>query len=57
MENPEDQITEGGGLGEGEGLAIPACTEAGGFLLRALGAIFPRGNKVKSILAALRKQG
>ena len=57
MGDPEDYCIAREGVWGREGARDRRWQQAGGFILRALGAIFLRGNEVKSILAALRKQG
>ena len=57
MGDPEDYSIAREGVWGREGLAAGRGVEAGGFILEPLGAFFARGNEIKSILAALRKQG
>ena len=53
MGDPEDYYIAREGVWGREGARDRRRAQAGGFILRALGAIFLRGNEVKSILAAL----
>ena len=53
MGDPEDYSIAREGVWGREGARDRRPPQAGGFILEPLGAVFARGNEVKSLLAAL----